>query len=311
MSDTSAAPRTTRTFRSGFVITRNRVRVIAQYDALADLGAPDSVVLEWWAGASRWSRIQHVEWTAVRLWVQPEPGFKSFTLGLLGQIAVEDASGNVVEERIDDTIGGPRGSGDLRDLRGLGGDLVTCGMQRRVYRRAGPATWIPIDDGVARPRGDTQIRGFNSVDGNSIHSAIAVGFAGEIWRREEGAWSALSSPTNLVLHRVRITGADSWVACGQAGVVILGAGETCSALDHNVIESDIWGLEIFQGAVWLATDSALFRLDAGQVPRRVETGLGAEWTYRHLHSADGVLWSFGPRHIAWTEDCTHWHDATP
>ncbi len=70
-------------------------------------------------------------------------------------------------------------------------------------------------------------------------------------------------------------------------------------------------MEWFKGKLYLACDDGLFALSDGTSLEKVNMGLGEEWTCRHLNANDGVMWSFGPKHIAWAENAKEWNDVTP
>jgi hypothetical protein len=78
-----------------------------------------------------------------------------------------------------------------------------------------------------------------------------------------------------------------------------------------VKEQELWSIQAFQGEVYLASESAIYKLDKNDVPRKVDTKLGKDLTHLHLHAADGFLWSFGVKDVILTQDGETWHDATP
>jgi hypothetical protein len=159
--------------------------------------------------------------------------------------------------------------------------------------------------------GTLDIAGFMSMHGLDEFDLYAVGFNGEIWRRLNAVWQPLSSPTNVVLHCVRMLAHDKVYVCGQRGVILRGNGRYFEAIDAGFMEDDLWSLQEFRGAVYLASERALYRLRPDDSLEEVDTGLDEKRTYGHLHANDGVMWSFGSKHLAWTEDGRTWHDATP
>jgi|GEM_PF-1226058 len=296
-------------FLSGFVQDRNTARVIAQVDQLRDQGSTASRLMKWTRDEGQWMSFR-LEWTATRMWVLTKPEMQVFAIGPDGIVSVGTSKG-MSEEEVDPGDDGPRRRGPIRDLQFIGSHLYVAGMSRQVYRREAPNRWMRQDDGAVLPRGDMTVAGFNSIDGLDENDIYAVGFNGEIWRRSGEKWRKLDSPTNLVLHRVRVIRPDLVFICGQEGVLMRGSGERWRIIEHDATAEDFWGMEWFGDRLYLACDDGLYVLAADDSVNAVDTGLAAEWTTRHLHTNDGVLWSFGPKSIAWTEDGRRWNDVTP
>jgi hypothetical protein len=296
-------------FLSGFVQDRNTGRVIAQIDDLKDAGATDSHLMKWIRSEGRWYSFD-LEWHATRLCIVTSPELHLLAVGPAGIAYVGTAAGNA-EEEIDPTDDGPRRRGDIRDLRIIGAHVYAAGMSRQVYRREGKGNWTRQDAGTVQPRGSLEVAGFNSIDGVSEADIYAVGFGGEIWRRVAGAWHQVESPTNVVLHRVRAVSDDLVFAAGQGGVLLRGSADRWDVVPQYSTDADFWGMEWFRDTLFVASDTGVYALTADDTLERVEMGLGDGWTTRHLHANDGVMWSFGPKHVAWTEDVTTWTDVTP
>ncbi|MGH2624519.1 MAG: hypothetical protein ACRDE7_12690, partial [Sphingobacterium sp.] len=202
-----------------------------------------------------------------------------------------------------------RKHGYIRDLRAIGSTVYAAGMGRQIYRRTSRGNWIPIHEGVInKPKHYLDVTGFESIDGVSEDEIYAVGFNGEIWRYHEEKWQKIDSPTNLTIERVRATSSDVTYACGQKGVLLRGRGDAWDIVRHEETEDDFWGLEWFLGRLYLATHGELFTLNEQDELKRVDLGLPGLRTYSQLHAAEGALWSFGAKHVAWTKDGETWHD---
>jgi len=227
-----------------------------------------------------------------------------FVAGRLGFIGIIDKN-RVIEE----TIEGPQSQGFIRDLRVIGHHLYATGMGRQVYRRLGPAEWGSFDHGLVNISTDyLDITGFNAIDGASEEDIYAVGFDGEIWRCVSGEWRQVASPTNLILERVRTLKPDLVYAAGQGGILLRGHDEVWEVIHQTETDEDFWGLEWFRDRLYLSTDSGLFRLNDRDELESVDLGLGGPRTYSQLHANNGALWSFGPKHLSWTEDGGTWND---
>jgi hypothetical protein len=206
---------------------------------------------------------------------------------------------------------GPQGRGPLRDLKWIGNHLYAVGMSRQVYRREGVGIWIHRDEGTVLPLGSKTVAGFNSIDGISEDDFYAVGFGGEIWRSLNGRWREIESPTNVVLHRVRVIRDDLAYACGQEGVLLRGRGDGWEQIDHGATEDDLWDVEWYGDRLYVAHDDGLFLLTDADDLDIVKFGIRGTITCRHLHANDGVLLSSGPKNVLWTGDGKKWQDITP
>lgn len=293
------------TFKTAFIQSRDAVWLVAQSDQLASLGSDASTLLRFERVTSSWG-VAHVRWAALRCAAEPGPAARVFLLGTGGEILTYVRGTKPTEERIDEE--GVRQRGPMRDLRWIGTHLYACGMSRQVYRREGPGQWSRADAGTVQALGDMQVAGFNAIDGLSEDDLWAVGFGGEIWRRKAGRWRPLASPTNVVLTRVRAIRPDLAYAVGQRGVLLQGKGDAWTTIDHGAMEEDLWAVEWFKDQLWVASAKGLYRLtDLGRL-REVDLGLGEGRTHYDLHANDGLLWSVGPKHLAWTEDGVRWND---
>jgi len=290
-----------------YVQNRATMRVIAQIDELVDAGETASRVMKWVSGS--WSQFS-LEWSAVRVCqVAAPPQF--FALGPDGEILVGSPNGAPQEETLDETIEGPQGRGPLRDLRLIGDHPYAVGMSRQVYRREGAGIWRHRDEGTVLPLGSKIVAGFNSIDGLSEDDFYAVGFGGEIWRCLKGRWRQIESPTNVVLHRVRVVPDDLAYACGQEGVLLRGRGDEWEQIDHGATEDNLWDLEWYGDRLYLAHDDGLFTLKGANSLEAVKFGIRGTITCRHLHANDGVLLSSGPKNVVWTSDGKKWEEITP
>jgi hypothetical protein len=265
--------------------------------------------MKWTRHSGKWTYLS-LGWQATRIVVSLVPSPHMVGIGPAGIVSVSSPQGDV-EEEVDPSDDGPRRRGDIRDLRVIGGRVYAAGMSRQVYRREASGQWSRQDGGVVTPKGTMGVSGFNAIDGLEETDIYAVGFNGEIWRRTNQIWSQIESPSNLVLHRVCFVRPDLIYACGQQGVLLRGNGNAWAAIQHDTTRDDFWGMEWYRNRLYLACDSGLYVLSDSGTLEPVDTHAELAPTVRHLHAADGVLCSSGPKHVLWTEDGVKWHDITP
>ncbi|QDH68707.1 sialidase family protein [Marilutibacter alkalisoli] len=296
-------------FLSGFMQSHNVGRVIAQVDYLKENGSTASILLKWDRSANHWFSFD-LEWHATRICFVEVPEPMVLATGPDGIVSVSTMAGST-EEEIDDSLDGPARRGPIRDLQLIAGMPYATGMGRQVYRREGANNWTRQDQGVVLPRGKIELCGFNSIDGLNESNLYAVGFNGEVWQRKDGQWLNHESPTNLVLHRIKVVREDLAYACGQMGTLLRSNGSHWEAIKHDAVTDDLWGMEWFNNELYLACDSGLFRLDGNDDLIAVDMKLPSKASCRHLHANDGVLWSCGPKNVVWTEDGQTWTEVTP
>jgi hypothetical protein len=191
---------------------------------------------------------------------------------------------------------GPRNRyGYLSQIRTIDNELFICGYRRQVYRRNGN-TWDLISREILDSKAKGPWSGFESIDGFSANDLYTVGDKGEIWHYDGKAWIQCDSPTNQNLADVRCFDGKVW-ACGDGGIVLRGDVNQWETIWHDGDPSENWwGLESFQGRVYLAGNDFLGVLEAGEVVK-VNVGIKQAITTRTLHQKDGLLWSIGERNI--------------
>jgi hypothetical protein len=264
---------------------------------------PNSFVLEWskQRGVSKFN----IDYPLSRITSSPDDESEVIVSGRLGFVGIIRG-----EQLIEETIEGPDSQGFIRDLRPIGHHLYAVGMGRQVYRRHGPHQWGRFDDGLKSiPEGYLEVTGFNAIDGVSEEDMYAVGFNGEIWHCAKGEWREVTSPTNLILERVRVVRPDLVYAAGQGGILLRGHGDAWESVDQTRTDKNFWGLEWFRDRLYLSTNDGVFRLDDRDELESVDLALPGPRTYSQLHANKGALWSFGPKHLSWTEDGKIWVDA--
>jgi hypothetical protein len=213
------------------------------------------------------------------------------------------------EGYVHELIEGPNRYGYLCGLRAIGSSIYVAGMRRQVYRRINSGKWVSIHEMViSKPENYLDVRGFEAIDGISEDEIYAVGYKGEIWRYHKEEWQKIDSPTNLRIECIRVTSSGIVYACGQKGMLLRGHDDTWVVIRQEETEDDFWGLEWFRNRLYVATNKELFILNNHDELTPINSKLPGRRTYSQLHAGQGVLWSIGAKHLAWTEDGEIWHD---
>ncbi|HBO2935109.1 TPA: hypothetical protein L4R50_000103 [Pseudomonas aeruginosa] len=295
-------------YHTAYVQDRRTIRTIAQVSGLADKAPNHGYTLKCvhteeagWAWFAYNANTFLIKMTTL----ETNGFFEIVCITAEGDVQVGTIEGMTVEV-IDDSPDGPSRRGPMRDLQLIGGYPYAVGMSRQVYRRDGPGTWSRQDEGVVAERGVMSLSGFNSVDGRSEDDIFAVGFNGEVWRRLDGTWNQEPQIVSCVLTKVLVISDDLIYACGQQGTLLRSDGDSWRKVEQAVTDKDFWGMAWFDGALFVSTDSAVFRLNEKNEINEVDMGRSTKPSCRHLHSHDGVLMSVGAKDIMVTADGHRW-----
>lgn len=280
----------------GSVENANVARVITHVGEGAD-AVP--ALAHWDEQAGKWGLFP-MKWIPTRVATITGPKPCVYALAADGRVGF--GHGNYSEQTIDDSKEGTRARGPMRDIRVIGAELYATGMGRQVYRRSAAGPWVRADAGVVAPLGEIAVSGFSSIHGSAPDDLWAVGMMGEIWHFGT-RWKRHDSPTNLILHRVVAVSPTEVYATGQKGLVLKfdGTGWDVAAADASL--GNLWGAEWFQGELYVSSENTVLRLRGDTLePVPIE----AAKSFGHLDARDGVLWSFGTAHLAFTRDGTKW-----
>jgi hypothetical protein len=305
-----------KSYLDGFVQDKDTYRVVSKANIISEAGEPNTDLDKYLRKDKKWF-VYHDEADLSHVIAITKPILTVFAVGPDGSVYWVTTAGNQPREVVNSSDRSPW----LRDMNWIGEHLYVCGMGRRVFRREGQGKWVAVDDGVRQElkdvivkkgkKQDFEVVGFNSLDGLDENDIYAVGYGGEMWRQQKGKWNQLTSPTNLTLTKVKVVAKDDVVVCGQRGVLFRGAGDKWAVIKHDVTEDDFWDAELYNGQVYLSTESTIYRVNDSGDLEEVDVGLGDEVTFGYLHANDGVLLSVGVSDILFTDDGVTWNDITP
>ncbi|MBT2372846.1 hypothetical protein J7E41_12460 [Pseudomonas fluorescens] len=218
---------------------------------------------------------------------------------MLGTDGSVEASGGgtVLEESIANCGVDPKKRGPLREIRGIAkGRAYAVGTCRQAYLREDEDQWRCIDQSAQV--GDTPITdtSFESIDGFSEQEIYTVGWEGEIWQYDGARFTQQNSPTNLALYKVRCAPDGFTYACGQLGTLLRGRHDQWEMIEHESTREDLWGMEVFDGQLYVSSTHFVYRLEDGKL-KPVDFGDDVPLTCYHLSTADGIMWSIGPKDV--------------
>ena len=282
-------------FGGGWVASRNLSVIPSESPELMEKGTEHTKLLFY--AKEKWTHHK-VAWGSTAVTGRIEPELEALVLGVDGEVLRAQTTG-FSEESVE---GAAKLPGPMRDIRFIGKKAFAVGMGRTAFRREKPGQWPRIDEKLRSKKGE--IRGLNSVDGFSENDVIAVGLEGEIWHYDGKAWESVDSPTNVALQRVLCVAPKQVFIAGMAGTILRRNGERFEAVEQDAATENLYGLAWFKGRLYIA-GKKLYRLEGDDV-QEVDIGLGEGVTFGQLDANDGVLWSFGPKHLAFTADGDKW-----
>jgi hypothetical protein len=281
-------------FGHGFVQARDRVRVIARFDDMAEQGSAASMLMMWGGEGRGWRHFE-LGWTAIRVACSDSA---MFALGADGRVLVADGRG-VREER----VAGSEGRGALTDLGLVEGAPIVVGEGAQAFRRDGEDRWVELGDGLPGGEGAPTL---TAVDSAGTSETYTAGEGGAIWRLDGDRWQPIDCPTDQTLNAIRVPAAGRVLAVGQGGVLVRGDGGRVEVSGEPAPE-DLLGVEQFGELIYASGERGIYVLGARGGLERVHVFDGPSWTHRHLHAGGGTLWSFGNDHLIWTTDGEHWN----
>lgn len=254
------------------------------------------------ADADPWSMYDEIAgWRAVGMaTVKPRGGSRlTLALGTHGQFfEVEPASGaeNIGEITPADRL--------IRRVRAIDDTFFACGMGRTVLIRRARGQWEEIGPGTVPAEAGTVI-GFEGIDGFSLDDIYTAGWRGEIWRRHQGVWRRIDTPTNANLNAIACAADGTVHAVGDNGVMLRGSGDAWEIIDTGRPEN-LMDVTTFDNTVFVVTDYRILVLtDDGLMPESRFADGDAPSTCLHLLKAEDGVVSLGPKDL-FTFDGGEW-----
>ena len=275
---------------------------------LEDRDVPHAILFEYSAGEwSAWS----VEFRLAGVACHSGNGFEFFAVGIDGQVEVT-VPDDAWDETIDRSDDGPSDLRALSVVRIVGRHLYVAGMRRQVYRRLLGVrdSWERYDVGCLVPTVAKEVAGFNGLHGQGESCIYAVGYAGNIWYCQSGAWTQINSPTNLRLEVVYELASGDVLIGGVEGILLRGGRSGFRLIDHGATQDTFVSIAEAFGRIWLSTEvGGLFVLDGDALVPEQPPALAEEGGGRL--QAVGQLLLYVGNQVAAVRDAKDWRDVTP
>jgi hypothetical protein len=230
-------------------------------------------------------RSKHVAWL---------PGRREVVfIGANGECTSISSNGLDHDEKVTTSARNPGNTGDVRAATSIGDEIIVVGMQRQVYRRLGPNSWIDMMQGI--PLADPAVTtGFECVLAISPTEVYAAGWNGELWLFDGTSWHQLGSPTNGVITALCFNWNGEVVGCGRNGLLIAGRNDQWRIMDEVDCPDDLWSLASASEKLFAAGLRHMFTITATEV-KQTDLGDCTARTFGKLVSTGEVIWSFGEK----------------
>jgi hypothetical protein len=281
-------------FTAGSVRAADWIVVAAQLDTLAKSDTEFTRAFVYKRGA--WSHLDLPGIHVRSVYGVPPPNAGAYFLGRGGELAIADPAGTRIVS-VGDAGTGSDKMGYLNQLRMVAGSLYACGFHGQVYRQNG-AQWVHIDKGILESPSPTANIDLMSIDGTSQSNLFAAGMNGQVFRFNGSEWKQLESPTTQYLNWLKCVSSEEFYVCGRRSTFFHWNKGTWENLSLKQLVEDFWGIEVFEGKIYVSSLTSIFVLQEGQL-LPIETGLTPKPDAFRLDSRDGQLWSFGMRHLCY------------
>jgi hypothetical protein len=250
--------------------------------------SPHARILAWHQGKISESWVKFNAHAICRV-SSPEPAVVLISSeGLCAVYSANVYVGNIFAESTP-SASEPR-HGSFRSVSAIAGSAYAVGLRGMAYRFDAPTNWTRVDEGLPNDFNIQRIHGF------SAGEIYAAGSHGELWCRAEGQWKRLELPTNVNLTSINCAVDGNVYVGGHKGLLIRGRKDTWEVIQFDDFKQDIWDLEWFDGALYVSTLSALYRLKGNSLDPVLFSG-DEPASFYHLSSSENVLWSIGEEDV--------------
>lgn len=146
----------------------------------------------------------------------------------------------------------------LRSLATIDLVIYACGMGRTVWQRKSLGAWDEIGPGMKKAD-EGLVVGFEDIDGFSADDMYAVGWLGEIWRRNKGKWRRLDSPVSANLNAVCCAPDGKVYIVGDNGALLRGRNNVWEVLPAEGF-GNLMDVAFFGDTVYVVTDFQILKL---------------------------------------------------
>ena len=200
--------------------------------------------------------------------------------------------------------------GHLTAIRQVGENLYACGSGLRTFRRESSG-WTAFTAPFDLSRASDFVAQYLDINGQAGDDLYAVGMnapgTSRIAHYDGTAWTTLDDAAPSVLTCIEPAHDGGIYIGGRGGTILHGDRRRgFTRVATTLPNTSIYGLREFGGLLYIASSDGFFFFDHRQNrtdyvrPPIKPTLLGVS----RLDSADGTLWTFGPKDLAWYDGST-------
>jgi hypothetical protein len=232
--------------RTGLIVNPNMITLLIEDRVLAEKDVPYTEIAVWQNGKD-WHRSS-INHNGVSAAVFPgKPGVNR-------QLVIVGDTGRFTE-----LSGGAGTDGVIEDEHSMAsvslvhGSIMAVGIVGGVFRMTGKTTWENLTD----QRVEENIE---AICGHPSGDFLVSGWGGLVARYGGGGPERIETGTNVILTDIVCDDKGEIVVCGQRGTLLRGTTDGLVPLKLAGIADDFWSVAKFQGEVYVASTTALYRL---------------------------------------------------
>ena len=247
------------TFLSACAATREFVFFAKEVDDIAEQGTTNSTFFRYKASdaEAQFRRYdKSMGWPAVAMATIKPPGDIRVVIGVGPAGDFWEREPLSLKERVGRvaSVGG-----HLRALGVVDNTIFACGMGRVALRRMSTGKWKSF--GPKPTRHDAEVVGFNDIGGFGQNELYAVGWGGEIWWCDKGAWEQVDSPVSTNLTALTCSETGEVIVVGHDGVMLRGRHDTWQVIETNR-DDNLRDVASHAGHIYIASDFEILTLRA-------------------------------------------------
>jgi len=232
--------------RTGLIVNPNMITLLIEDRVLAQKDIPYTEIAVWQNGRD-WHRSS-VNYNGVSAAVFPgKPGVNR-------QLVIVGDTGRFTE-----LSGGAGTEGVIKDEHSMAavslvhGSIMAVGIVGGVFRMTSKTTWEDLTD----PRVEQNIE---AICGHPSGGFVVSGWEGLVALYGDADVERIETGTNVILTDIICDEKGEIVVCGQRGTLVRGTTDSLVPLRFAGITEDFWSVAKFQGEVYVASTTALYRV---------------------------------------------------
>ncbi len=141
----------------------------------------------------------------------------------------------------------------LASVNYIHGSVIAVGIHGGIYRMNDSSSWDDLTNKLIKTN-------FESCCEYPEGGFLVCGWKGVVALYDGTSAERLESGTNVILTCITCDEEGEILACGQKGTIVQGKKESLKPLPLEGITNDFWSITKFQGEIYIASTTALYKL---------------------------------------------------